>query len=78
MWGYKSDAFEKALNRALKAPTLTEIEEHDDCLFHEAYTSDYGQHISIKLYAYKGRVYVMRYVESVCVAFFDVTPKGDE
>ena len=78
MWGYKSHSFKKALNAALDAPTLTEVLEHDDCLFHEAYTSDYGQHIAIKLYAYKGRIYVMRFVEAECVSWFDVTPKGDK
>ncbi len=76
MWGHKYYNFDRALNRALKADTLTEIVEHDDCLFHEAYTNECGQHISIKLYAYKGKTYVVRYVDDECVAFFDVTPSG--
>ena len=76
MWGHKADAFERALDRALKADTLTEVVEHDDCLFQEVYTNECGQRISVHLYAYKGKTYVVRYVDDVCVSFFDVTPKG--
>ena len=76
--GYDTVALAKALDRALESDTLREVTEYGYCSFQEAYNNECGQRISINLYEYHGKMYVVRYVDGECVAFYDVTPKGDK
>lgn len=65
--------FEEVLNMALDADTLTEVEEYGYVHFLDYFPTETGQTVKIAVYEYNHKTYLIKYVDTECVIFRDIT-----
>lgn len=65
--------FQQVLADALNSVTLSEVEKIGYCHLNESYTNEVGQVIKIAVYELDSKTYLIRYVNSECVQFRDIT-----
>ena len=68
-----NNEFEKVLERAIDSTKLSEVEKYGYCHLSESYSNDAGQVIKIEVYELESKTYLVRYVDSKCVLFNDIT-----
>ena len=69
-----NDSFAVALQKALDATTLTEVKKYGYCHYCDEFTTNYGYRIKISVYELDGKTYIIKYVDSECTMFKDITP----